>query len=74
MWLRKLREIFAAIVIGDGTVGPIVLRELPLLPAGPQGAHKVARFFAGNPNCVRLLGLTQIGLGVRAALRQYRVR
>jgi hypothetical protein len=74
VWLWKLREIFAAIVIGDGTVGLIVLRERPLLPAGPQGAHKVARFFADNPNCARLLGLTQIGLGVWAALRQYWVR
>ena len=74
MWLWKLREIFAAIVIGDGTVGLIVLREHSLLPAGPQGAHKVARFFADNPNCARLLDLTQIGLGVWAALRQYRVR
>jgi hypothetical protein len=39
---------------------------------GPEGARKVARFFADNPNYMRLLGASQVGFGVWLALRQYR--
>ena len=37
----------------------------------PEGTRRVARFFADNPNCMRLLGLAQIGFSVWLALRQY---
>jgi hypothetical protein len=37
----------------------------------PEGTRRVARFFADNPNYMRLLGLVQVGSGVWLALRQY---
>ncbi len=60
------------ITIGDGTVGLIAPREHSLLPAGPQGTRKVARFFADNPNYIHLLGLAQISFRVWPAPKQYR--
>jgi hypothetical protein len=72
VWSRTIKVIFAMITIGDGTVGLIAPREHWLLPAGLQGTYKVARFFADNPNYIRLLGLAQIGFGFWPAPRQYR--
>ena len=73
VWPSRLKENFATITISDGSVELITPREHSLLwEAGPEGARRVARFFADNPNYVRLLGPVQIGLGVWLALRQYR--
>jgi len=79
MWSRRLKETFAVIAIGDGAVETprrgvsTAPREHSLLwESGPEGARKVARFFADSPNYMRLLGLAQIGFGVWLALRQYR--
>lgn len=73
MWSRRFKETFAIITVGDGIIALIAPREHSLLwEAGPEGARKVARFFADNPNYLRLLGLTQIGFGLWLALRQYR--
>ncbi len=60
------------ITTGDGAVELVVPREHSLLPAGPEGARKAARFFADSPSYIRLLGLAQIGFGVWPPLRQYR--
>jgi len=43
-----------------------------LWEVGPEGVRNVARFFAENPNLMRLLGAAQIAFGVWLALRQYR--
>ena len=72
MWSRRIKEIFAVITIGDGTVELTAPREHSLLPAGPQGTRKVARFVADNLTCITLLSLAQIGFGVWPAPRQYR--
>lgn len=73
MWSRRLKETFAITTIGDGVIALLAPRQHSLLWAsGPASARKVARFFADNPNYMRLLGLTQIGFGVWLALRQYR--
>lgn len=73
MWSRRLKETFAIVAIGDGAIELIAPREHSLLwEIGPEGARKVARFFADHPNYMRLLGAAQIGFGVRLALRQYR--
>jgi hypothetical protein len=73
VWSRRLKETFAVITVGDGAIELIAPRKHSLLwQAGPQGARKVARFFADKPSYVRLLGLAQIGFGVWLALRQYR--
>ena len=73
VWPSRLKEYLATITISYGSVDLIASRAHSLLwEAGPEGARRVARFFADNPNCVRLLGPAQIDLGVRLALRQYR--
>lgn len=61
------------ITIGDGAIELLAPREHSLLwEVGPEGARKVARFFADDPNYMRLLGAAQIAFGVWLAFRQYR--
>jgi hypothetical protein len=73
VWPSRLKEDFATKTISDGSVELIAPRAHSLLwEAGPEGARRVARFFADNPNYVRLLGPVQIGLAVRLALGQHR--
>ena len=73
MWLRRLKETFAVITIGDRVIELLAPRQHSLLWAsGPVSARKVACFFADNTNYMRLPGLTQIGFGVWLAFRQYR--
>jgi hypothetical protein len=72
VWSKRLKETFAIITIGDGVIELIPPREHSLLwKVGPYGARRAARFFADNPNHMRILGLAQIGFGVWLALRQY---
>lgn len=73
MWARRLKETFAIVTIGDGVVELLAPKGHSLLwDAGPQGARKLARFFADNPNYMRLLGAAQIAFGIWLASRQYR--
>ena len=75
MWKRRLLETFAVVTIGDGAIELIAPRRHSLLwDAGPEGARRVARHFAENPNQMRLLGAAQIAFGVWLALRQYEPR
>lgn len=72
---RRLKETLAIVAIGDGVIEVLAPREHSLLwETGPESARKVARFFADNPNHMRLLGVAQVALGVWLALRQYRER
>lgn len=73
MWQRRLLETVAIITVGDGVIELLAPREHSLLwETGPQSGQKLARFFAENPNYMRLLGTAQIPIGVWLALRQYR--
>jgi hypothetical protein len=75
MWARRMKETFAILTIGDGMIELIAPREHSLLwEFGPDSVRSVARFFAENPNLMRLLGAAQIAFGLRLALRQYRER
>jgi hypothetical protein len=68
-----MKETLAILAIGDGAIELVSPREHSLLwEVGPEGVRKVARFFAGNPNYMRLIGAAQIALGLWLALRQYR--
>ena len=72
-WSRRLLETFAVVTIGDGIIELVSPREHSLLwEVGPEGARKTARFFAENPNLMRLLGASQVAFGLWLALRQYR--
>lgn len=73
MWARRLKETFAVVTIGEGVIELLAPRQHALLwEVGPEGARKVARFLADNPNYMRLLGATQIAFGSWLALRQYK--
>jgi hypothetical protein len=73
VWSRRLKETFAVITIGDGMIELLGPRQHSLLWAsGPASARKVARFFADDPNYMRLPGLTQVGFSVWLAFKQYR--
>ncbi|CAN5191725.1 hypothetical protein BH24ACT19_BH24ACT19_10220 [soil metagenome] len=73
MWSRRLKETFAIVTIGDGVIALLAPREHSLLwETGPESGRKLARFFAGNPGYMRLLGATQIAFGAWLAFRQYR--
>ena len=72
MWARRIKETFAIIAIGDGAIELLAPKEHSLLwDAGPESVRRIARFFAENPNYMRLLGAAQIAFGVWLALRQY---
>ena len=73
MWLRRLKETFAVISIGDRVIELLAPRQhSPLWAFGPVSARKVARFFADDRNYMRLPGLTQVGFGAWLAFKQYR--
>jgi hypothetical protein len=72
-WARRIKETLAILVIGDGTIELVSPREHSLLwEVGSEDARKVVRFFAENPNYMRLIGAAQMAFGLWLALRQYR--
>jgi hypothetical protein len=72
-WARRVRETLAILIIGDGAIELVSPRQHSLLwEVGPEGVRKLARFFAENPNYMRLIGAAQIAFGLWLALRQYR--
>ena len=72
-WARRMKETLAILAIGDGAIELVSPRQHSLLwEVGPEDARKVVRFFAENPNYMRLIGAAQIAFGLWLALRQYR--
>jgi hypothetical protein len=50
-WTRRMKETLAILAIGDGAIELVSPREHSLLwEVGSEGARKVVRFFAENPN------------------------
>lgn len=75
LWARRAAETFAVLAIGDAVIELVAPREHSLLwEAGPEWSRRAARFFAENPNLMRLLGAAQLGFGLWLAGRQYRER
>jgi hypothetical protein len=72
-WARRMKETLAIVTVGDGAIELVSPKEHSLLwEVGPESTRKVARFFAENPNYMRLIGAAQIAFGLWLALRQYR--
>jgi hypothetical protein len=72
VWARRLKETFAILTVGDGIIELIFPTEHSLLwEFGPARVRRVARFFAENPNLMRLLGASQVAFGIWLAKRQY---
>ena len=75
VWARRLKETFAILTVGDGIIELIFPTEHSLLwEFGPARVRKVARFFAENPNLMRLLGAAQVAFGIWLAQRQHHER
>jgi hypothetical protein len=75
VWARRLKETSAILTVGDGIIEVIFPKEHSLLwELGPARARKVNRFFAENPNLMRLLGAAQVVFGIWLAQRQYHGR
>lgn len=69
---RRIKELVAIAVIGDGVVGLVAPRRHSLLwKVGPEGYQEVLRWFAERPVLVRVLAVAELGLGLMLALRQY---
>ena len=72
-WARRAAETFAVLTIGDAVIEILAPKRHSLLwDVGPEGSRRVARFFAENPNAMRLLGVCQLLFGLWLAFRQYR--
>jgi hypothetical protein len=75
VWIRRLKETFAILTVGDGIIEMIFPAEHSLLwEFGSTRVRKVAHFFAENPNLMRLLGVAQVAFGIWVAQRQYHGR
>lgn len=69
---RRIKELTAIAVIGDGVVGLMAPRRHSLLwKVGPDSYQEAIRWFAERPSLVRLLAAAELGLGLMLALRQY---
>ena len=73
MWSRRLTETFPIITIDDGGLELLAPKQhSPLWASGRASVvRKVTRFFADNPNYMRLLGLIHISFSVCLTFRQY---
>ena len=72
VWEKRIKELIATGMIGDGVQNFIVPRNHALLwLVGPEGLRKALSWFAENPRYARLIGVVQIGFGVWLSLKQY---
>lgn len=73
MWKKRIKDIVAMLLIGDGALTLIAARERALVwRFGPEGLRDSAGWQAEHPNIMRLEGAASMGLGVLLAWRQYR--
>ena len=68
---RRLKEIAANMMIGEGIIGALIPRRyMRLWDFGPKRYRKFIKASAKRPNLVRLASAAEAGLGVWLALRQ----
>jgi hypothetical protein len=73
MWTKRVKELFAAFVLGNGILDLIAPRQRLLLwLVGPEALRKVFLWFADHPTAYRLRGVARVGIGIWLALRQYK--
>ncbi len=73
LWEKRIKELIATGMIGDGVQNFIAPRNHALLwLVGPEGLRKALLWFAKNPRYARLIGVVQIGFGVYLSLKQYK--
>jgi hypothetical protein len=70
MW--SIAQLVAMLMIGDGVIALAAPRRHSLLwKFGTEGYRRTMETFAEYPTLTRLLATTEVGLGLRLALRQY---
>ena len=73
MWIKRIEDIVAMLLIGDGALTLIGARERALVwRFGPEGLRKSTSWQADHPGFMRLEGAASIALGALLAWRQYR--
>ena len=73
MWAKRIKDIVAMLLIGDGALTLIASRNRALVwRFGPEGLRRSANWQVDHPLLMRLEGAASMGLGVLPAWRQYR--
>jgi hypothetical protein len=73
MWTKRLKDLFAAFVLGNGILDLIAPRQRLLLwMFGPEDLRKAFLGFADHPTAYRLRGVARVGISIWLALRQYK--
>jgi hypothetical protein len=68
MWTKRIKDIVAMLLIGDGALTLIGARErAPVWRFGPEGLRKSTSWQAEHPSLMRLEGLASMGLGILVA-------
>ncbi len=71
MWSRRLLELGALMMIGDGLMGLIYPRRYASFwRFGPRAWQELAEILHEHPDAVRTLGAAEFGLGLWLAARQ----
>jgi uncharacterized protein YjeT (DUF2065 family) len=73
VWKRRFIEAFAILTVGDGLIEFLAPKgHSRLWVVGPESTRRIGMWFAEEPNRMRVLGATQVVLGVCLVLRQHR--
>lgn len=73
MIARRLKEIVAILIIGDGVLAMVAPRRHPgLWWSGPKGYEQLMEALLERPRLKRSLGVGQVVLGLLLASRQWR--
>ena len=72
MTVRRLKELLAILMIGDGVLALIAPGRHPRLwQFGPRGYQQLMQAFSEHSTMKRFSGIGQIGFGVWLASRQW---
>jgi hypothetical protein len=73
LWTKRIKDLIAMVLVGDGVLTFIAARNRALLwRFGPERLRKSTSWQANHPLYMRLEAIASIGIGVWLALRQYR--
>ena len=68
MWTKRIKDIVAMLLIGDGALTLIAARRRALVwRFGPEGLRKSTSWQADHSLLMRLEGVVSVGLGVLLA-------
>ena len=72
MWSRRIKDLIAMVLLGDGILTLLSPRQRALLwRFGPERLRKSTLWQAEHPLYMRLEAIASIGIGIWLALRQY---